>query len=102
MTVVQSGREQITEGSMTADGSYPANGFEVSTKARLLLKGPTFGGGIVHLTVLANDGSYYRTGRSWSALVAETIDTEGVAGRFKLELAGSSAATIGFEVRNYG
>lgn len=82
-------------------GSFSADGFSavinIQKGARLILKGPTFGGGVVHLCVADQGGIYYRTGRSWSAVAVENIDSQLVGGNFKLELAGASAPTVGWE-----
>lgn len=83
-------------------GSFSANGFSdaftVSHRARMILKGPTFGGGTVHLCVADAGGVYYRTGRSWTGVAVEIIDSQSIGGAFKLELAGASGPTLGWEI----
>lgn len=86
----------VSSGSFSADGFSAA--ISVPHRARLILKGPTFGGGTVHLCVADAAGTYYRTGRSWSSVGVETIDTQGVEGMVKLELAGSTSPTVGWEI----
>lgn len=86
----------VNTGTLSADGFTAA--ISIPFRARLILKGPTFGGGIVHLCVADASGTYYRTGRSWSAVAVEMIDALGVVGLFKLELAGASSPTIGWEI----
>lgn len=85
-------------GTITANSSYPADGFIVNdTPCRVIIKTGTFGGGTIHLTVKGEDGSYYRTGESWTSAGVKVIDPAGVACVFKLEMADASSPSVPFE-----